>query len=65
MTAAEAARMETNRQELLWDLLELRRLGLVQTTEDDDGNATWQLTPGGERKAAEFAWLLLRTKGRP
>jgi hypothetical protein len=64
MTAAEAARMEANRQELLWDLLELRRLGLVQTIYDDDGDATWQLSPDGERKAAEFALLLLRTRGR-
>jgi hypothetical protein len=65
MTAAEAARMEANRQELLWDLLELRRLGLVQINQDDDGVTTFQLSPDGERKAAEFAWLLLRTRGRP
>lgn len=60
MTAAEAARMEANRQELLWDLLELRRLGLVQITQNEDGVVSFQLTPGGEKKAAEFAWRLLR-----
>jgi hypothetical protein len=65
MTAAEAARLDANRQELLWDLLELRRLGLVQISEDDDGVITFQLSPDGERKAAEFALLLLRTRGRP
>jgi hypothetical protein len=65
MTDVEAARLADNRQELLWDLLELRRLGLVQIDEDDDGVTTFQLSPDGERKAAEFAWLLLRTRGRP
>lgn len=60
MTAAESERMEANRQELLWELLELRRLGLVQVCQDADGVVTFQLSPGGERKAAEFAWRLLR-----